>query len=192
VLLLSLVFGTLVSEDLTCIAAGLLVQRGEVGAVAAVLACAIGIFAGDLGLWALGRVAGEAVLAWPRIAGSAGRDRVAGFRKWLTRHAGWAIVGSRFLPGTRLPLYVIAGFVRMPATVFGLWAAVGTSLWTPPLVLLSATLDRALRNALPASPALGWLASIGSAAAVLLVLRFITNVNRLRTAHLTADATGGA
>jgi membrane protein DedA with SNARE-associated domain len=52
---LSLMFGTLVSEDLASITAGLLIREGAIGAIAAVVACSIGILAGDIGLWA-GRV----------------------------------------------------------------------------------------------------------------------------------------
>ena len=110
---LSLMFGTLVSEDLACVTAGLLIQRGQVEASSAVLACTLGIFAGDVGLWAIGRACGRTVLAWPRVARRFQPDRFHEFRSWLERHAGWAIVASRFLPGSRLPLYVIAGIVRV-------------------------------------------------------------------------------
>jgi len=180
VLLLSLFFGTLVSEDLTCIAAGLLIQRGEAGVLPATLACALGIFAGDCGLWAVGRGCGEAALGWTWVARRVPRERLEDLRQWLTRHAAGAVLGSRFLPGTRLPLYVTAGFVRMPAAVFGLWAFVGTALWTPPLVLLSAGLDATLRTALPTSPALGWLASLGAGSAILLILHIGKRAGRLR------------
>jgi len=180
VLLLSLIVGTLVSEDLTCIAAGLLIQHGEVGVLPATLACTFGIFAGDFGLWAVGRAGGEAALGWSWIARRIPPERLHELQQWLTRHAAGAILGSRFLPGTRLPLYVTAGFVRMPAAVFGLWALVGTVLWTPPLVLLSATLDGTLRTALPASALIGWLASLGMAGLMLLILQLLKRVRRSR------------
>ncbi|MEO7271511.1 MAG: DedA family protein [Vicinamibacterales bacterium] len=179
-LLLSLVVGTLVSEDLTCIAAGLLIQRGQVGALPATLACAFGILAGDFGLWAIGRACGETALNSSWIARRMPRCRLDELQQWLTRHAAGAILGSRFLPGTRFPLYVIAGFVRMPAAVFGLWALVGTALWTPPLVLLSATLDGTLHPAVPASTLIGWLASLGVAGLMLLTLHLLKRVSRVR------------
>ena len=56
----SLMFGTLVSEDLACVTAGLLIQRGQIGASSAVAACALGILAGDVGLWGIGRAFGRA------------------------------------------------------------------------------------------------------------------------------------
>ena len=73
--LVALALGTLVSEDLTTIGAGLLVARGELQALAAVLACIAGIYAGDLALWAVGRVAGARVLGWKRVAPAQGSLR---------------------------------------------------------------------------------------------------------------------
>ena len=138
--LLSLAFGTLISEDLTCISAGLLIRRGAVDPVAGVLACAAGIWIGDVALWAVGRVFGQAALRWPWIARHAAGRGVEHFRCSLRNHAGSAIVGSRFLPGARLPLYVIAGVLRMPCGLFALWAAVAALLWTPLLVIAAVTL----------------------------------------------------
>ena len=140
---LSLVFATLVSEDLACVAAGLLIQRGQVEVSSAVVACTLGIFAGDVGLWAIGRTCGRTVLAWPRVAQRLQPNRFHEFRSWLDRHAGWAIVASRFLPGSRLPLYVIAGIGVLPGMVFAGWALLGTLLWTPALVLLTAIIGDA-------------------------------------------------
>ena len=122
----SLMVGTLVSEDLACITAGLLIQRGQIGAPAAIAACALGIAAGDVGLWGLGRLFGRAALEWSWIARRVDPAYGDRLRLWLNRRAGWAIVASRFLPGTRLPLYVVAGFVRLSGTVFTFWALVGS------------------------------------------------------------------
>ena len=55
-LFLTLMLGTLVSEDLACIVAGLLIREGRIGFVPGVAACALGILAGDVGLWFVGRV----------------------------------------------------------------------------------------------------------------------------------------
>jgi membrane protein DedA with SNARE-associated domain len=166
----SLMVGTLVSEDLTCISAGLLVQRGQIGASAAIAACALGIVAGDIGLWGLGRLFGRAALEWPWIArrvDPAYRDQL---RSWLDRRAGWAIVASRFLPGTRLPLYVIAGFVRLSGTVFAFWALVGSLLWTPMLVLLTARLGDAFVARISPLVGVGWFAYPVTVTTILLVL----------------------
>lgn len=186
---LSLMFGTLVSEDLSCVTAGLLIQRGQVEPSSAVLACTLGIFAGDVGLWAIGRTCGRAVLAWPRVARYLRANRFHEFRSWLDRHAGWAIVASRFLPGSRLPLYVIAGIVELPGIVFAAWALLGTLLWTPALVLLTATVGDAFIG--PISNLIGsaWKADIVTAVVIVVLLRSM-RAARSRVPVL-ADAPGG-
>ena len=160
----SLMFGTLVSEDLACITAGLLIQRGQIGASSAIAACALGIFAGDVGLWGIGRVFGRAALEWPWIAERLESDRLGEFRSWLDRHAGRTIIASRFLPGSRLPLYVIAGLVRLPGAVFARWALAGTLLWTPVLVLLTAWLGDAFIAGISPVVGSGWAAQAVAAA----------------------------
>lgn len=173
---LSLFFGTFVSEDLACITAGLLIQRGELGVASAIAACASGIFVGDVGLWAAGRVAGRAALAWPRVARQLRHRRVEELRLWLERHAAGAIVGSRFLPGTRMPLYVVAGVLKLPAIVFAGWALVGTILWTPTLVLLTASLGHAFVEHVATVVGAGW---VGRAIAGAIVFALLRSIRRL-------------
>ena len=137
-LLAGLVAGTLVSEDLTCVAAGVLILEGRIDPFAAVAACAAGIWIGDLGLWAAGRVLGARVLTWRRVRRHVPGDRVARFAEWFDSHAASALIASRFLPGSRLPLYLAAGALGGSFRSFALWTLVAVALWTPPLVLLSA------------------------------------------------------
>jgi membrane protein DedA with SNARE-associated domain len=170
---LSLMFGTLVSEDLACVTAGLLIQRGQVEASSAVLACTLGIFAGDVGLWAIGMACGRTVLAWPSVARRVQPNRFHECRSWLDRHAGWAIVASRFLPGSRLPLYVIAGVVELPGIVFAGWALLGTLLWTPALVLLTAVIGDAFIGRISTLIGSAWLANAVAAVVMVLILRSV-------------------
>src|SRR6266545_3163631 len=168
-----LVLGTLVSEDLTCITAGLLIQRGELGLTAGMVACTAGIFAGDMGLWLLRRLFGVAALAWPWAVRALKRGRAEETRAWLGRHAAAAIVGSRFLPGTRLPLYLVAGVLGFPGSVFATWALVGSLLWTPTLVLLTATLGDAFVARMRPLVGVGWGFALLAAAVAFLLLRLI-------------------
>lgn len=143
-LLLSIAFGTLISEDLTSVATGLLIQQQNVETIPAVLACTLGIFAGDLGLWALGRVFGQRVLSWGWVARRLPVEKMKDLRAWLERHAGGALVGSRFLPGTRLPLYILSGIVGVRAKVFAKWTLIAAVLWTPAIVLATARAGSAI------------------------------------------------
>ena len=174
---MSLVLGTFVSEDLACVTAGLLIQRGDINAPVGILACTLGIFVGDVGLWAAGRLFGHAVVAWPWAGRHVQRDRSIELRSWLERHAAGAIVASRFLPGTRLPLYLIAGILKLPAGVFAAWALVGAMLWTPALVLATARLGDALTG--PVSPliSIDWVPHVLVALGILSLLHVLRRID---------------
>jgi len=163
---LAIILGTFVSEDATCIATGLLIQRGTIGLTSGMLACVTGIFLGDLGLWALGRVFGRALLRWPWATRRLSHRAVQDARAWLDRHAAGAIVGSRFLPGTRFVVYVMAGVLGLSGLVFTIWSFIAAVLWTPTLVLLSASLGDTF--ALRAAPIVGSAWSSRVAASLLL------------------------
>ena len=45
----AIALGTFASEDLTCEATGLMIQRGKNGVTTGILACMHGIFVGDVG-----------------------------------------------------------------------------------------------------------------------------------------------
>ena len=131
--ILLLAVATLVSEDLTCLAAGLLVAQGSLGFGAAVFACALGIFVGDLGLYFLGRLGSpfmhRAPLRW--LVGAEDLERS---QAWFESKGAWAILISRFLPGLRVPTYVTAGLLGMSALWFSLALLLPILAWTPLLV----------------------------------------------------------
>ena len=131
---LTLFFSTFVSEDLTCIAAGILAARGVVTAPEAVAACGLGIWIGDLCLWLLGRFAGSRVLTLPVVARLLRGGVLKRFGAWFDARAGRVILASRFSPGTRLPLYLAAGAARTKPARFAAWTAIAVALWAPVLV----------------------------------------------------------
>jgi hypothetical protein len=86
---------------------------------------------GDLALWLAGRVAGHRVLEWDwvrRRLPVQGLERVG---RWLDRNLAGAVVAARFLPGTRLPLYLGTGILGRQGGRFVLWSFVAALLWTP-------------------------------------------------------------
>ena len=128
-----LALGTLFSEDAASLAAGWLVRQGTLEAWQGVAACALGIYAGDAGLWAAGRLLRRVDAAHRWCARRA--PTVAGRALALAVDEPAAIVASRFTPGTRLPLYLAAGALgTRPALFFG-WSLAAVLLWTPLVVL---------------------------------------------------------
>lgn len=133
-LCLTLALATLVSEDLACVTAGLLVAEGRLGLLAAVLACFLGIFVGDLGLLAAGRLVGRPLLRLPPLRWWVSEAAVDRASAWYRQNGPAVIFTSRFMPGARLPLYVAAGLLHTPALRFAGWFALAGALWTPLLV----------------------------------------------------------
>jgi membrane protein DedA with SNARE-associated domain len=134
--LVGIAVSTLVSEDAAVVGAGVAVGDGALDLVPAVAACAVGIYLGDLGLWAAGRVAGRRALAWRRVAACrAVASRAAG---WVDSHPAVSLIASRFVPGTRLPLYVAAGAEGTRPFAFAFWSLVAVAIWTPLVVTMAA------------------------------------------------------
>ena len=141
-----LAVATLVSEDLTCIAAGLLVAQGRLGFLAATLACLVGILVGDLLLFAAGRFLGRPWLGRAPLKWFVSPPQVEASSRWFERRGAVVVFLTRFVPGTRLPTYVAAGVLRTSFWRFLAYFLLAVTLWTPLLVGLAAFLGaQALR-----------------------------------------------
>jgi membrane protein DedA with SNARE-associated domain len=147
-ILLGLALGTLVSEDLTSIGAGLLAREGAVDLLPAIAACAAGVYVGDLGLWALGRLAGLQPFRWSWVQRRIDPAMLATLSALLDRRIGLAVLASRFLPGSRLPMYLAFGISGRRPLAFAAWSFVAVLLWTPLLVVLTATYGSLLTSSL--------------------------------------------
>ena len=139
-LVVLLVLATLVSEDLTCIGAGLLVAKGVIGFAPATLACLTGIFLGDILLYLAGRILGrkgaqKAPLRW--FISETDLTRSA---QWFERRGMLLILLTRFFPGARLPTYFTAGVLGVGLWRFSFFFLLAAAAWTPLLVGLSAWL----------------------------------------------------
>jgi membrane protein DedA with SNARE-associated domain len=126
---------TLISEDAATVTAGTLVAVKQMHPATAIIWVAFGIWAGDLGLFAIGRAARHV----PAIARWVERrwplERVQAVEARLNHGAPLAILGSRFLPGTRVVLYVAAGLFRVPISTFAICAAAASFVWTSTIVM---------------------------------------------------------
>lgn len=137
-IVLAIVLGTFVSEDLTVIAVGLLVVVGEMDWGVALLGCALGIALGDYGLWAIGRFGGRRVLRIPGVQRLVSEQSLEHWSRVLDRHTAKAVFLSRCLPGTRVPMYIAAGMLAKRSRPFLMWVTAAVVVWTP--ILLVATM----------------------------------------------------
>ncbi|MEO8197977.1 MAG: VTT domain-containing protein [Thermoanaerobaculia bacterium] len=129
---------TLVSEDLTCVAAGLLASHGKISLPAAMLACLVGIFVGDLLLVFAGRLLGRRILERAPFRWVVSPRTLERSEKWFTARGARVVLASRFIPGSRLPLFLAAGILRAPFVPVAIALLLAGVVWTPLLVGLSA------------------------------------------------------
>lgn len=125
---------TFVSEDLTCIGAGIAAASGKVTLTVALAGSMIGIFVGDLLLFAAGRTLGRAALSYPPLKWVLKPEAVERSSEWFAARGGSLIFSSRFIPGMRLPTYFAAGVLHVPFLGFLGYFAGAAIVWTPLIV----------------------------------------------------------
>ncbi|MEN7343949.1 MAG: VTT domain-containing protein, partial [Pseudomonadota bacterium] len=168
VMVLAIIVASYVSEDLACIAAGLLAAQGVLSFPIAVLASLLGLFSGDLALFAIGRWAGA-----PTLARFVSEDKLVDAKAWLQRRGPAVIIASRFMPGTRLPTYLAAGALRMPWLRFSGFFALATMIWTPILVGLAMLYGEIAADWLARYSAMALPIVVGGLLALLLISKFV-------------------
>lgn len=163
---LALFLGTFVSEDLACISAGLLIHAGDLSWFTGVVACLLGIFVSDLGLWLVGRTVGGRLLACGWLRRRLAAERIDQISRWFEGNGWKAIIAARFFPGTRLPMYLAAGMLGRRADRFALWALLAAALWTPLVVLTVAAVGQGVVAWMEWLFGAGWLAFLAAALVV--------------------------
>ncbi len=128
---------TLISEDLACIGSGILVSHGGMGMWPAIIACIFGIYVGDLFLYFVGRLFGEQLLTHRPFRWMISRESLIASEKWFQKQGVWVILACRFMPGTRLPVYVAAGVLKAPFLMVSTVLILAAVLWVPILVAAS-------------------------------------------------------
>jgi membrane protein DedA with SNARE-associated domain len=139
-----IILATFASEDLTCIAVGVLIGSNQLDAVIGLSGCFLGIFVGDLGLWLIGYLAGLGLLRLSLVGRLFQPERRKELRRWLDERGVTALVAARFLPGARVPLYFAAGLWGLSLRTFAYWTFLAALLWTPALVILTGLLGETI------------------------------------------------
>lgn len=133
----SLFFGTFITEDLSCVAAGIFTADGHIDFVVATVACTVGIWLGDIGLYLIGLLMTRGLLKWGWARRKMERMSQTSWRRSFDRHGTKILFTSRFLPGTRVACYLAAGAIGFPLWRFALTLGVAVVIWTPLLVYSS-------------------------------------------------------
>jgi membrane protein DedA with SNARE-associated domain len=128
-------FATFILEDVAAIGAGLLLASGQMSWPAAFFSCFLGIWLGDVGLYAIARIGGRRWFERSRFSKYAAS--VSRSEQWFARRGTPILIFSRLMPGARLPTYLAAGFLRIPLTRFLIVTGVASFVWTLAILRLT-------------------------------------------------------
>jgi len=173
-LVLAIIAGTFIHEDIATVATGILVADGVTSVGVALAALYIGIVAGDLGLYGVGRL-----VALNRISRrlASGR-RFSALQIWLDERLVAGVFMVRFLPGMRMPAYTTYGFFAMSFWRFVVSVILAASIWTTGLFCLSYEFG---------ALTLGWLGVLRRPVIVIAAIVPLLAIERIVRGHVLAD-----
>jgi membrane protein DedA with SNARE-associated domain len=128
-LALSIFFATFVYEDGATVLAATLSASGSLDPRIGLVSTFLGIWVGDMGLYGFGSSLGRRTVQWTWLQKYLRPESLAKAEKWLGKHGAFALVMSRAIPGSRLPLYVAAGALRLPFRLFAKTTAICSAVW---------------------------------------------------------------
>ena len=128
-LVLSLFFATFIYEDGATLLAATLAEAGRLSPWLGLVSVFLGIWLGDIGLYAVGASLGQRALG-PRWLGRLiSSEKLRDASDWFSRRGSWALVISRVVPGTRLPLFFVAGALRFSPKKFASVTGICAAAW---------------------------------------------------------------
>lgn len=176
---------TLISEDLTCITAGVMASQGRISFALAVAACLFGIFIGDVLLFLSGRFLGRPALKYAPLKWFVRERDVERSSRWFRERGAIVIAISRFVPGMRLPTYFAAGVLHTSLLWFSLYFLLAASVWTPLLVFFSMKLGANVVSETLGSKTF-WVKLLLSAILILVFARLLLSLATFRGRRLIA------
>lgn len=150
--------GGFVSEDLACVSAGVLVSKGSLSYVLAAVACTLGVWTSDSVLYLWGVLARRGLLERAPLRWIIKRSQIDRGAGLFRNHGAKILILSRFMPGSRVALYLAAGALRYPYHRFAAWMGLAAVVWAPVMVWLSFKLGDALLGWLEAYEKIAWIA----------------------------------
>src|SRR5262245_35905165 len=179
-LVLSLAAATLISEDLTCIGAGVMSAQGRISLESAIFAGFLGIFAGDMLLFSAGRYLGRPAVRRAPLKWFLRAEDVERASAWFSRRGAMVILISRFVPGMRLPTYFASGLLNTNFGWFTLYFSLAAAIWTPLLVGLSKALGaEAIKSTLLAKQSV-FIKTLIAGVIIYLIAKLVTRLSTWR------------
>ena len=175
---------TLVSEDFACLTAGALAAQGRFSFLFAVSASVFGIYLGDILLFLAGRFFGRKLVNVAPFRWFVSEAAIERSSKWFGKNGVKAILFSRFVPGLRLPTFLVAGFLRTNFWLFSLYFFIAVVLWTPLLVGFSYLLAKGVINTPFVNPSNLWLVILGLVIALYFLVHLLVKLTTYKGRRL--------
>jgi len=128
-LALSIFLATFIYEDGATLLAATLSASGSLDPWIGLLTTFLGIWLGDMGLYGLGSSLGRRTTQSRWLQKYLKPESLAKAERWFARQGSLALVMSRAIPGSRLPLYLAAGALRLPVRLFAKTTAACSAVW---------------------------------------------------------------
>ncbi len=128
-LTLSIFLATLIYEDGAALLAATASASGVLDPRLGLLTTFLGIWVGDMGLYGLGSSFGRGTARSRWLQKYLRPESLDKAEQWFAKHGSFTLVMSRAIPGSRLPLYMAAGALRLPIRLFARTTAVCSAVW---------------------------------------------------------------
>lgn len=128
-LAVSIFLATFIYEDGATVLAATLSASGHLDPGIGLLTTFLGIWVGDMGLYGVGSSLGRCAANSRWLQKYLRPESLAKAESWFARQGLLALVTSRAIPGSRLPLYVAAGALRLPVRLFAKTTAACSAVW---------------------------------------------------------------
>jgi membrane protein DedA with SNARE-associated domain len=128
-LALSIFLTTFIYEDGATLLAATLSASGSLDPRIGLLTTFLGVWLGDMGLYGLGSSLGRRTTQSRWLQKYLEPGSLAKAESWFATRGSLALVMSRGIPGSRLPLYLAAGALRFPVRRFAKTTALCSAVW---------------------------------------------------------------
>ena len=125
----AIIICTFIIEDPTTVTVGMLASAGVIPIGVGLISLYVGIMAGDIGFYFLGRFA----RTHPRLEQYVDHDFISPLKTWIEERYVLTIFIARFIPGARLPTYGASGFFRSSPGIFLTTVVTAAFVWATTL-----------------------------------------------------------
>jgi membrane protein DedA with SNARE-associated domain len=178
-----------IPSEITFGFAGVLAGEGRLNIVAVIIVGTVAELLGSLVSYGIGRVGGRPLVQrFGRYLLVTQADINRAERFFAGRGA-WAVPLGRALPIVRTFVSIVAGFIEVPVTLFGILSLVGTAVWVTAISLIGYGLGSAWHSVAHGLALAGYV--IVALAVVAVAVFIVHRVREVRAESAGAHAGGG-